>query len=218
MDAFIGTILPWSMNWAPQGWINCDGSLLPLSQYQAVFALIGTTYGGNGTNNFAVPDLRGRVPVGQDLTGGGGFGVMPIGTKAGVVQQTVSLTLNNLPSHNHTGQLGGGNVTANLPSFSGSLGVSANAASTGTPTSSVVPAQLQQQAGTPIKAYGTADGTTKWPVTVTPASSTINVPLTGAPITTNNTGGSVPFQVSTMQPYLVINYIFCLNGIFPPRP
>lgn len=64
MEAFLGTIMVWPMSWAPAGWQLCDGSLLPISQNQALFSLLGTTYGGNGQTTFAVPDLRGRVPVG----------------------------------------------------------------------------------------------------------------------------------------------------------
>ncbi len=58
MDEFIGTILPFAFNWAPEGWMQCHGQQLAIAQYQALFALIGTTYGGNGINTFALPDLR----------------------------------------------------------------------------------------------------------------------------------------------------------------
>ncbi|MBN1343652.1 MAG: tail fiber protein [Phycisphaerae bacterium] len=65
MDAFIGTIIAWPMTWAPQGWLPCDGRLLPISGNEALYSLLGGNFGGNWQTNFALPDLRGRVPVGM---------------------------------------------------------------------------------------------------------------------------------------------------------
>jgi len=70
MDAYIAMIMPWPLSWAPVGWLICDGTLLPVSGYQALFALIGTTYGGNGSTNFALPDLRGQVILGVNQNNG----------------------------------------------------------------------------------------------------------------------------------------------------
>ncbi len=92
MDPYLGEIklLPW--NWAPKGWHLCDGALLSISQFSALFSLLGTQYGGNGQTNFALPDLRGRVPV--------HFGSSySQGTMTGT--ETVTLTLNEMPAHNH---------------------------------------------------------------------------------------------------------------------
>ncbi len=95
---FVGQIAYVGFNFAPVGWHYCDGSLLPISQYEALFNLIGTTYGGNGQTTFALPDLRGRVPicVGQ----GQGLSAYVLGQVGGV--ESVTLTLNNYPAHNHT--------------------------------------------------------------------------------------------------------------------
>jgi microcystin-dependent protein len=79
-------------NFAPAGWVFCDGSLLPISEYETLFALIGTTYGGDGQSTFAVPDLRGRLPIHQ----GNGFTLAQTG---GV--ETVTLTMNQIPVHSH---------------------------------------------------------------------------------------------------------------------
>lgn len=98
MEAFLGTILPWPMNWAPAGWALCDGSLLPINQNQALFSLIGTTYGGNGTSNFAVPNLCGRTPIGA----GNGPGLTPKVFGATYGAESAALTANNLPAHTHT--------------------------------------------------------------------------------------------------------------------
>jgi microcystin-dependent protein len=83
---------------APNGWQACDGSLLPISQYDALFALIGTTYGGDGQTTFAVPDLRGRVPIHQGT--GPGLSNYVIGQRAGT--ETVTLLPTQMPAHTHT--------------------------------------------------------------------------------------------------------------------
>jgi microcystin-dependent protein len=86
-------------NFAPLDWHFCDGSLLPISEYEALYNLIGTTYGGDGQNTFALPDLRGRAPFHQG-TGGGGTYVM--GQQGGV--ESVTLTTNQIPAHSHVPQ------------------------------------------------------------------------------------------------------------------
>lgn len=92
MEPFIGEIRSFAFGGEPKGWVACKGQLLPIVQNQALFTLLGTTYGGNGTSNFALPDLQGRVPV--------GFGPdMTIGAKGG--DATVTLTPDNLPPHSH---------------------------------------------------------------------------------------------------------------------
>jgi microcystin-dependent protein len=101
MQPYIGEIRMFGGSFAPFGWSFCNGSLLPISQYAALFQLIGTTYGGDGQNTFAVPDLQGRLPVHQGQ--GAGLSNYVIGTKAGV--ETVTLVVSQLPTHNH-GALG----------------------------------------------------------------------------------------------------------------
>jgi microcystin-dependent protein len=93
---YIGEIRLVGMNFAPVGWERCDGALLPIAQYDALFALIGTTYGGDGQETFGLPDLRGRVPVHQGTNAGTSFAM---GERAGV--ETVTLTTNQIPSHSH---------------------------------------------------------------------------------------------------------------------
>lgn len=95
---FIGQIQPFGFNFPPRGWATCDGQLLPISQNTALFALLGTTYGGDGRTTFALPDLRGRVPI--HMGNGPGLSSYTIGQKSGV--ETVTLTVPQLPSHNHT--------------------------------------------------------------------------------------------------------------------
>jgi microcystin-dependent protein len=98
MDPYLGDIRIFAGNFAPVGWVLCDGRLLSISENDALFALVGTTYGGDGINTFAVPDLRGRLPIGQ----GNGTGLSPrvIGEQFGV--ESVTLLTQQMPSHNHT--------------------------------------------------------------------------------------------------------------------
>src|SRR5580658_1608547 len=95
---FLGEIRPWALNFAPTGWAMCQGQILPISQYTALFSLIGTYYGGNGTSNFELPDLRSRVPMkfGSDPTGN----QYVIGQEAG--EETITLLSNQMPIHTHT--------------------------------------------------------------------------------------------------------------------
>jgi microcystin-dependent protein len=94
---YIGNIIMFGGNFPPLGWAFCDGSLLAISQYSALFNLIGTTYGGDGVNTFALPDLRSRIPIHQGQ--GSGLSNYAIGQMAGVEQ--VTLITQNLPLHNH---------------------------------------------------------------------------------------------------------------------
>lgn len=97
MDPFIGEIIMFGGNFAPRGWALCDGSLLPISQNQALFSILGTTYGGDGRTTFALPDLRGRAPI----HAGSGPGLRPrsLGQKGG--EEDVTLTSNQMPAHTH---------------------------------------------------------------------------------------------------------------------
>ena len=97
MDPFIGEIRLFAGNYAPEDWAICDGRLLSVNDFPPLYALIGTTYGGNGTTTFGLPDLRGRVPIGQGQ--GAGLTARTIGQKAG--SETVSLNASQLPPHSH---------------------------------------------------------------------------------------------------------------------
>ena len=98
VETFLGEIRMFAGNFAPTGWAFCQGQLLPIAQNQALFALLGTTYGGNGTTTFALPDLRGRVPVGFGQ--GLGLSNKDLGQQFG--SETVTLTTAQMPAHSHT--------------------------------------------------------------------------------------------------------------------
>lgn len=113
-EPFIGQIAVVAFNYAPQGWAKCEGQLLPIAQNQALFALLGTTYGGDGMTTFALPDLRGRVPMGD----GNGPGLTPrvLGEKSG--SETNTLTIAQMPMHNHTVNASTVDGDQNLPTGS----------------------------------------------------------------------------------------------------
>lgn len=111
-NPFIGEVRIFAGNFAPAGWAFCNGSLLPIADYDTLFALIGTTYGGDGQVTFALPDLRSRVPIGA----GTGPSLTPrtIGASGGV--ESVSLTLAQLPAHTHTVQTTAADALSSTPS------------------------------------------------------------------------------------------------------
>ncbi len=97
LDPFLAEIILFGGNFAPQGWAKCEGQLLSISQYSALFSILGTQYGGDGETTFALPDLRGRVPVGQ----GNGPGLTPRSNGQKFGSETETLNVNQMPSHNH---------------------------------------------------------------------------------------------------------------------
>jgi microcystin-dependent protein len=95
---FLGMVMPFAGNFAPRGWVSCEGQLLAIQQNAALFSLLGTSYGGNGTSTFALPDLRGRAVIGQGMAPG--LSPYSTGQKGGTENTTISI--NNLPPHTHT--------------------------------------------------------------------------------------------------------------------
>ncbi|WP_397364470.1 phage tail protein [Olleya sp. R77988] len=98
MEQFIGQIMMFGGNFAPRSWALCDGQLLAITQYQALFSILGTTYGGDGRTTFGLPDLRGRVPVHAGSEPG--LPVVRLGQKGG--EATVTLNVNQIPAHGHS--------------------------------------------------------------------------------------------------------------------
>lgn len=100
-QSFIGSVVIFGGNFAPVGWMFCNGQLLPIAQYTALFSILGTTYGGDGQTTFALPDLRGRVSLSQGQ--GPGLGYYDLGQVGGV--ENTTLLSPNLPAHNHSLQV-----------------------------------------------------------------------------------------------------------------
>jgi microcystin-dependent protein len=184
MEGTLSEIRMFAGNFAPRGWQYCSGQLLPISQWTAVFALVGTTFGGNGQTTFGMPDFRGRIAVGAQFSQGPGLPSYDLGQMAGT--PTTTLLLTNLPFHNHTIS---GTVRMQANNDSTGLGDDANGARLGVPPT--------------LNIY-------------TPATDAL-VPM--APMVntlgTAFNGGNQAFD--SMPPYLGMNYIFCVEGIFPSR-
>src|SRR5882757_2518162 len=98
MDPFLGEIRPLPYNFAPRGWAFCQGQLLPIQQNAALFSILGTQYGGNGTSNFALPNLQGRAPIGS----GQGPGLSPYTQGDTVGTESVTLQTGSMASHTHS--------------------------------------------------------------------------------------------------------------------
>lgn len=134
-DPFVAEIRIFPFNFAPKGWAWCDGQLLPLSQNTALFSLLGTTYGGNGKSNFALPDLQGRAPMhpGQ----GPGLSLHDLGETGG--SETVTLLESEIPPHSHTLRAAADPANAQIPASSLCLARSAGGNAYSNVTTSLVP-------------------------------------------------------------------------------
>ncbi len=110
-EPFLGEISIFAGNFAPRGWAFCDGQIMSLSQNTALFSLLGTTYGGNGQTTFALPDLRGRVPVGV----GSGPGLSPIDLGQNGGTENINVLTSQIPAHTHTLNAVSKNGTTNIP-------------------------------------------------------------------------------------------------------
>ncbi|GAB3181258.1 phage tail protein [Telluribacter humicola] len=170
MAAYIGEIRMFAGTFAPAGWAICDGRSLLISEYDALYTLIGTLYGGDGTNNFNLPDLRGRVPVHMKTVSGGLS--YQIGEMAGV--ESVTLTTQQIPVHNHA------------------VVVSTATADSTLPTNSFIGKSNDVDIF-----YEDNPNQNMNPGSISPI------------------GGSQPHD--NMQPYLCINFIISLEGIFPTQ-
>ncbi|CRM75471.1 phage tail protein [Pseudomonas sp. 2822-15] len=195
MEVFIGTIQPFAFDFAPRDWALCAGQTLPLNQYQALFSLLGTIYGGNGVQNFMLPNLQGRMPIGQG--NGAGLTARVIGEVSGT--ESVTATLINLPTHTHaTTSLNATTsvqlaITASNPVTTPSATNAFIGASGGGPGSASI--YSDQQGATPVALQG------------------VSTAVTGGAISPAGQGQ----PMATMNPYLAINFSIALNGIFPSR-
>lgn len=170
-EQFLGEIRMVGFNFAPTGWAKCDGQILSIASNTALFSLLGTTYGGDGVSTFALPNLKGRVP----LHYGTGSGLTPraIGEQSGL--EAVTLTQAEMPAHNHS-LMGTDKVATSRESANNVLARS-----------------------WPGPAYR--------PESASTASHSTSI---------SSTGGGLPHE--NMPPFLTVNFIIALEGIFPSRP
>ena len=188
VDFYLGQIIQFGGNFTIRGTAMCNGQLLSISQNTALFALIGTFYGGNGTSNFAVPDLRGRTMIHQ----GQGTGLSPyvVGQQGGT--ENVTLLQTNLPAHTHV-------ITSSFKA------------------SSTVKATAQIPAANSVLGHSVdiATGGTSHPAIYCPSGTAVDAALGGLNVSAASTGGNIP--VSILNPFLAITCLIMLQGIFPSR-
>lgn len=245
MDAFIGTILIWPMVWAPDQWNSCNGTILQVAQYQALYSLIGNTFGGSGTQTMGIPDLRGRTTIGYNPNNQ----ILPyntIGMTTGA--SAVTLTPNNLPLHVHsatfTPVMGTQAVTIPSVPAAGSLSVNVGATVNTTTAGAAAPAS---GANVYLGGVATKNGPTTLPTTgpydTTKATTTANLQglsgsvtpsanytpgspaatvslssVTGGAVTIGAGGGvATPQGFSNYQPSMALNFIIALTGLYPVR-
>ncbi len=194
MDVYMGTVLTFAFNYAPSGWALCNGQMMSVSQYSALFALLGTNYGGNGVQTFGLPNLQSRMPICQGT--GPGLSTRVMGEISGT--EAVIPTLNNLPNHTHS--LAGLTATTTVQLAN--------------------PASNPLGAPTATNAYIGASGTGPGLANIfSDAQGASPVPLKGAQTaisgTITSTGNGQSMAI--MNPYLVLNFSIALQGIFPSR-
>ncbi|BDA58706.1 MAG: tail fiber protein [Shewanella xiamenensis] len=208
-DPFIGEIRMFAGTFAPRGWALCNGQLLAISTNSALFSILGTTYGGNGTTTFGLPNLQSRTPVGTGT--GTGLSNVVLGQVAGV--ENVNLTTNQLPIHAPTATFIG-----NASSVTATVDVATTTATAMVPpaagATTYLSATTAKAGPTSVAFHGlftsTAPDSTKSSLggvhgSVTPAGT----------VTVNPVGGGQP--VGIRNPYLGMNFIIALEGIYPSR-
>lgn len=175
MEGTMAVVTTVAYDFTPKNWAQCNGQLLAINTNQALFALLGTTYGGNGQTTFALPDLRSRTAVGAGPTS------YQLGERTG--SNTATMGMSNMPPHNHNGVINLSLGANDTPGFEG--------AAEGSNIGSGIPNSFSPNNNTPMANPLSIQGT-------------VGV-----------TGGSQPFSI--LSPYLAINYVICMYGIFPSR-
>lgn len=189
MEVFLGTIQAFGFDYPPTGWATCSGQIMSITQNSALFALLGTRYGGNGQTTFGLPDLRGRSAVNQGQ--GPGLSMRTIGEMAGT--ENTTLTIASMPMHTHQATATMGLQVAGSPS---------NPVNAPTGTNKF------------LGASGTGPGSaTIWSDAL--ANPVDMGGGTGGSVSVQPAGGNQP--VSLLNPYLVLNFCIALEGIFPSR-
>lgn len=210
---YVGEVCTFAFNWCPRDFLAANGQELQIQQYTALFSLLGTQFGGNGQTTFKLPDLRGRAPIHY----GQGPGLNPVNFAQASGAESVTITGNQLPIHNHalTGAQASGavatTVTVNALTTETTGPVGAPAANTANTIGKI-------GAGSP--AYYAYNAAKAVPVPVTASvntngapAGTVTLPVAG---NTANAGGSQP--VSVLDPRLALNFCIATNGIYPSRP
>lgn len=211
MEFIMGGIIQFGGNFAPRNWASCEGQLLAISQNQALYSILGTTWGGDGRTTFGLPDLRGRVPVG--IGRGPGLSQINLGRQTGT--ETTQMTIAQMPTHSHTasfkGSGGSGSSLTAKATFQAStkngesatpragdyLGRSMSGRADGFPYFTSDGSDLVDLKGVDVQLSGSTGG------------------ITGGTVTVNATGGGQ--KLTNIQPSLGMRHLICTQGTFPSR-
>jgi microcystin-dependent protein len=188
-DQFVGQILLFPFNFAPVGFAMCQGQLIAISQNTALFSLLGTTYGGNGTSTFALPDLRGRAPMGYGQ--GPGLSSRSIGAAIGTESETLATT--QAAAHAHALDVSG--LSASMRCLSGT-------ADRGTPVTDVPATEAPSVPAT-------------YSLSAPDAAMAAGAVVVSGSLSATAAGGGQAHD--NRQPYLTMNYCIALTGVYPPR-
>lgn len=201
MEGTIGEIRMFGGNFAPAGWQFCNGQSMSIAEYTALYAVIGTNFGGDGQTSFVLPDLRSRIPVGT----GQGPGLPAVSTGEAWGEEGVTLTTSQMPTHTHNAVVSGGGGAA---TFTATLNGVNNIGGVDNPTGNIL-GQDTVSSSTSYATSGTLSEMNAGSVVVTNLYAPLPTISVGA------AGGSLPH--SNIQPVLALNYIICTEGIFPSR-
>lgn len=220
MEPMLGIIVAWPANWAPVGWALCNGQALSVQQYTALFSIIGTTYGGDGRTTFNLPNLNGRVMMGPSPTVGpaqlgaiGGNASSPAQINA---TGNVTIGVANLPAHSHAA------------TFTGATGTTAQVA---IPVDNDSPATDNVPDTTMVLGKGVTGSVAAKTYSTGAANSTlkpfdVTLPAAGGAVAVQNTGNGTALPVTvtgtatvpTLPPYIGMNFIIAVQGLYPDRP
>jgi len=206
MDDYLGMVRSFAGNFVPRTFMGCTGQVLSISNNSALFAILGTVYGGNGQSTFGLPNLQGRTVIGA---GTSPFGTYVLGETAGTTSTT--LTLSNLPAHNHAAIFTGGGSSVSIPAptikASSAVGTAAAPSSAANTLAQVV---VPRTAG--IALYNNSAPDTDLNV----GGQASSAPFTpNGTVTVGITGSSLP--VSIANPYLALTMLIVVQGVYPSR-
>ncbi|MCW8331525.1 tail fiber protein [Photobacterium sp. SDRW27] len=214
MEEMMGSIKLFGGNFAPKDFAFCDGQLIAISQNQALFAILGNVWGGDGRTNFALPDMRGRVPIGV----GRGIGRVNVIQAQMLGNEVNALQLSQMPAHSHSATFNPTSSTSSPPTATAAVKANSGIGTENSPAGNYwATGNVAQDRSTyPVeKGFASTADTTMASDAVTIDIAGGSGGITGGSVTVKQTGGEDPFSI--MQPSLGINYIMCVEGLFPSR-